>query len=174
MTSKQYLNSLRYFQYVFTIGLLSSAGMLGYFLNSMEAIPLIDDESLYTILNIVCIAFGLSILGTSLFFFNISLARIDIDEHLTIKLEKFKHTYIIRSAMIEGAGIIAAVIFFLTASNLSIYVFIACLIILFILSPKKKEIKKSLRLNLEESLKIDQDHSVISKPNELIFKHRLN
>jgi hypothetical protein len=140
----------------------------------MEVIPILEDETIYSTLNIICIAFGLSIIGTAIFFFNTMLANVDEEEPLTVKLNKFRQAYIIRGAMLEGGGIMATIIFLLTTSNVSIYVFIGCLLVLSILSPKKKEIKKALRLSMEESLKIDQNETVITNPNELIFKNRLN
>ncbi len=174
MTVKQYLNSLRFFQYVFSVGLLSSAGFLGYLLNSMEAIPLLEDTSMFSILNVLCIAFAISIVGAAIFLFNTTLSRVEEHQSLLSKLKQFKNAFIIRSAMIEGAGVVSAVIFFLTASLFPVYVFTGCLLILIVLAPRKKEIKKALRLSMDESLKIDQDLAVITDSNELLFKNRLN
>ncbi|MCG8373530.1 MAG: hypothetical protein MI700_08365 [Balneolales bacterium] len=174
MTTKQYLNSLRVFQYLFSVGMLSTAGVVGYLLNSMDAIPLIEDESQYTLFNILCIAFGISLSITAMYVFNLLLSRVNENAPLPVKLEHLKKAYILRGAMIEGAGVFALVVFILTMSMAAIYVFTGCLLLIVALFPSRKEIKRNLRLSPEESLKIDQYSSVITNPNDLIFKNRMN
>ena len=173
MTVGQYFFKLRILHWAMGFGIILLFGV-AIFLYKEGELPLLEDQGLEQILNVLVIAFIGSIIPAAFFLFNSMISRLDKKLHLTQKLEAYQKFYIIRLAMIDAAALACTMVLLLTLSIVPMMAWAITVLIFGMLFPSKKEIKKVLDLDEGEKLKLEQDSTVLDFSDHPAFKNRMN
>ncbi len=139
---KQHLRSLRV---IYFVTMLSPLLLIVVFKTTIPKGTLITDHNLDNVLKYFVPAFGIILIATGFLIFNNQLKKITRLGQ-SARLLKYRSVFVLRIALIEVTGMLAAIAFMLTTNNQYIaYVFLAALAYLPIY-PTQERVKRELNL----------------------------
>lgn len=128
----------------------------------MKAADLLDfgpADQFSSILLIVTLVMGVWGIAGALFISNKLLKKAAAEDNLSQKMTRYREVLVIRSAITEGAALLAAVAYMMTGSMVCLLVAVICTAFLGFMRPDKDEAKRSLQLSSSEAMKLDREEA---------------
>lgn len=144
--------SLNIIHIALCIGLALNLAIFKFLLKDNTQIP--DKNIIYEIIGIT-IAFIAILVARFLFFTNCKNAL--NNPSLKVKIDIFRASYILQIALLEGAALINAILFFITKNDLHFFIALGILLLMIVRRPTKKMAAMLLFNNLEDNQVVYDD-----------------
>lgn len=147
-------NTNQFFRTLNILHLAMMAGV-GFFLaivtfmhQSAQIEKIIEADEMLLVVIALVFAFAQFMLGTTLF--NKRLQEIKMNDALEDKLSAYRSAFIIRMALLEGAGFLAVVLYMLSASYFLLGIGLALLFAMLLVRPVRSKVASDLHLSSKE------------------------
>jgi len=161
-TSKQYLSQMNLIYFVQAGVMLIFAIVIFVLVYSVDFVPTADkglaEKFTYALIVVVIVGF----LGAH-FFYQQLLSRIDKSLDLKKKMPRYLGALLIRSACLELPGLLASVVFFLTANFYLLFIPVFTAVAFYVLRPTISTIAEDLQLSEQEKSQLSNPQAIVAE-----------
>ena len=146
--TNQFFKTLNILHLAMMAGLVFFLAIVTYMHQSTQIEKIIEVDEMLLVVIALIFTFTQFFLGTILF--NKKLQGIHMNDALDDKLSAYRSDFIIRLALLEGAGFLAVVLYMLSASYFFLGIGLALLLAMILVRPVRSKIADDLHLTSEQ------------------------
>lgn len=161
LTSRQYLKQLNILFFA-QAGVLLVFTIIIYGLVTLGKIGPSSDPDLTDLLTYILMAVIVICFSSAHFAYQVIINKIDHTLPLTKKMPRYLGPLLIRSAMLEIPGLLAAIVFFLSGNIYLLLIPLFVAIVFFLLRPTADGIAQDMRLSPEDTVLLKNPDAIIA------------
>jgi hypothetical protein len=162
ITSQQYFQTVNLTYYLQAFSLLLFSVVVLFIIMKSDQAPVADDKQWSVVVPFVL----LMGLATSYFLFRMMVKKIDPAARMQDKFPKYASALIVRSALLELPGLLAAIVAYLTLRPYYLGGSFMIFLLFLFLRPTKHAIAEDLSLSPKERELIDKPDAIVSEINK--------